>query len=394
MKLLLVGGTGVLSSAVTNEALKQGIKVAMINRGHKPHLIPKEVQLLKADVRNYDKIITLLKGQKFDAVIDFICFTEDQIDYSFNLFKEYIKQYIFISSCAVYNTAICKYCDEDSLKVLDIWPYSVDKVKCEEYLVKTAQKSKIPYTIIRPSVTYGNTRIPYGIMPPYGYHGTIIERIKHGKPIITWDGAKIRCNITRVEDFAVGVIGLLGNPRAYNEAFNIVGDETPSWQEVLNALSKSIGTKIKTFDITSEEYGKEIPERKGEIIGGRAIEAISSNKKIKTVVPSFKEEIYLEEGIKKTVDYYLLNNYLYGMDYAFDADSDRIIAKYAKIKGISTKGMNLRFIDYLGNASLADKFRYFINYYKDKKLLGMLIKYLILFKRISRKINNIIKNEW
>lgn len=393
MKLLLVGGTGVLSTAVTNEALKQGIKVSMINRGQKTDLIPKGVQLLKADVRNYDKIVRLLKGQKFDAVIDFVCFTEDQINYSFDLFKEYVKQYIFISSCAVYNTAICKYCDEDSPKVLDIWPYSVEKVKCEEYLVTIAQKTKIPYTIIRPAVTYGNTRIPYGIMPPYGYHRTIIERIKHDKPIITWDGAKNCCNITRVEDFAVGVVGVLGNSRAYNEAFNIVGEETPSWQEVLDALSKSIGYKIKTFDITSEEYGEEIPVRKGEIIGGRAINAINSNKKIKMVVPSFKQNIFLEEGIKKTADYYLLNNYLYGMDYAFDADSDRIIAKYAEIKGISTKGMNLRFIDYLGNASLANKCNYFINYYRDKSLVRILIKYHILYKRILRKTRSIIRNK-
>lgn len=394
MNLLLVGGTGVLSTAVTNEALKQGIQVSMINRGHKPSLIPKEVQLLKADVRDYNKVVNLLKGRKFDAVIDFICYSETQIDYSFNLFKDYINQYIFISSCAVYNTSICKYCDEESPKVLDLWPYSINKVKCEEYLVKLAQKSKIPSTIIRPAVTYGNTRIPYGIMPPYGYHGTIIERIKHDKPIITWDGATNRCNIIRVEDFAAGVVGLLGNYRAYNEVFNIVGDETPSWQGVLDALSKSIGKKIKTFDITSEEYGKEIPARKGEIIGGRAIDAISSNKKIKTVVPSFKQEIFLEEGIKKTVDYYLSNEYLYGMDYAFDADSDRIIAKYSKIKGISTKGMNLRFIDYLGNDSLASKCNYFINYYKDKRLFGILIKCHILYKRIFRKIRNIIKNKW
>jgi len=391
MKLLLIGGTGVLSSAVTSEALKQGITVSMINRGNNTHLIPQGVQFLQADISDHNKILSLLKGQKFDAVIDFLCFTEEQIDYSYKLFKEYVNQYVFISSCAVYNTTICNYCEEDSPKVLDVWPYSVDKVNCENYLIKIAQEVKIPYTIIRPCVTYGNTRIPYGIMPFYGYHGTIIERIKHGKPVLTWDGAKNRCNITRVEDFAVGMVGLLGNVKAYNDVFNICGDETPTWKEVLDALSKSIEYEIKTFDITSQEYGKEIPDRKGEILGGRAIDSINSNKKIKTVVPNFKQNIFLEGGIKTTVDHYISNNYLYGMDYAFDADTDRIIAKYAKIKGISTKEMNLRFIDFLGKATIHDKFIYFINNHKDNNLLKILMKNYILCKRIFRKLINIVK---
>jgi len=393
MKILLIGGTGVLSRAVTSEALKRGLTLTMINRGNNPHLIPKEVQLLKVDVHDYKKVVSLLKGQKFDAVIDFICFTEKEIEYSFNLFKDYVNQYIFISSCAVYNTAICTICEEDSPKVLDVWSYSVDKVHCENYLTDIAQKAKIPYTIIRPCVTYGNTRIPYGIMPPYGYHGTIIERIKHGKPVITWDGAKNRCNITRVEDFAVGLVGLLGNAKAYNEAFNICGEETPTWKEVLDALSKSIGLEIKTFDITSQEYGKEIPERKGEIVGGRAIDAINSNKKLKTVLPSFKQNLFLEEGIRTTVNHYTSHNYLYGMDYAFDADADRIIAKYAKMKGLSTKGMNIGFVDYLGKASIHDKCNYILNYHKDHFFMKILIKGQRLSKRILQNARNPARNK-
>lgn len=387
MKLLLIGGTGVLSSAVTMEALRQGITVTIINRGHRLNFIPQEVEFLKTDVNDRDAVLTLLNGKRFDAVIDFLCYTKGQLDYSFNLFKDYVNQYIFISSTAVYNTAICDYCEEDSPKVLDVWSYSVDKVKCENYLVKIAQEFKIPYTIIRPSVTYGNTRIPYGIMPPYGYHGTFIERIKHGKPVITWDGAKTRCNITRVEDFAVGTVGVLGNKNAYNQAFNICGDEIPTWKDVLDALSKSIGYEIKTFDITSTEYGLELPNRKGEIIAGRAIDAINSNKKIKSIVPSFNQKISLNQGVDMTVNHYILNDYLYGMDYAFDADLDRIIQKYAEAQGVSIKNMNLGFIDYLGNASVLERFKYFMNFNKDIVFIRMLIKTIDLCERILLRLN-------
>jgi nucleoside-diphosphate-sugar epimerase len=387
MKLLLIGGTGVLSTAITQEALKQNIDVYMINRGHRMELIPKNVHLLKADVKDEKKVVSLLENLYFDAVIDCICYTEQEIEYSFNLFKDKANQYVFISSCAVYNTIICNFCEEDSPKVLPIWKYSVDKNHCEELLKKLANASNTNYTIIRPAVTYGNTRIPYGITPTYGYHWTIVERILNGKPIITWNNGKNRCNITHVDDFAVGVVGLLGNVQAYNEAFNIVGDETPSWREVLDVLSELLQVDVKTFDIPSEYYAKEIPSRKGEILGGRSIDAINSNQKLKSVVKTFKQNITLKEGIKKTIDYYKTHNYIYGIDYAFDADTDRIIAKYAKENSISMQDMNLGFIDYLNERKKNNRINYFIIRNKE----SLISKIYLLSKRIVRKILRIFK---
>jgi nucleoside-diphosphate-sugar epimerase len=387
MKLLLVGGTGVLSTAITQEALKQNIEVYMINRARRMELIPPNVHLLKADIRNRKQVISLLGDIHFDVVIDCICYTERDIEYSFNLFKGKTTQYVFISSCAVYNTTIGGICEEDSPKILPVWEYSVNKNKCEEFLIRLANANQINYTIIRPAVTYGDTRIPYGITPPYGYHWTIVERILHGKPVITWNNGENRGNITHVNDFAVGVVGLLGNKQAYNEAFNIVGDETPSGKEVLDMLSDLLNTEVKTIDIPSEYYAAEIPSRKGEILGGRSISAICSNKKIKSTVKDFKQNILLKDGLKKTLEYYKNHNYIYGIDYAFDADADRIIAKYAKENGLFTKGMNLYFIDYLHRNNPSDKCNYFISRNKD----CIAIKLFILFKRIAKKIISKLK---
>jgi hypothetical protein len=209
----------------------------------------------------------------------------------------------------------------------------------------------------------------------------------HGKPIITWNNGENRCNITHVDDFAVGVVGLLGNQQVYNEAFNIVGDETPSWKEVLDILSDLLNTEIKTIDISSEYYAKETPSRKGEILGGRSISAVCSNKKIKSAVKDFKQNISLKDGLKKTVDYYKSHNYIYGIDYKFDADIDRIIAKYAKKNNISIKNMNLHFIDYFHDNNPNDRYNYFI--FKNKDII--IIKLFILLKRIVKKAVKILK---
>lgn len=384
MKLLIIGGTGVLSTAVVNEALNNNIAVTIINRGHRSHLIPKKVRLLKADIRDEKRVLTLLNGETFDAVIDFICFNEEQIAYSLRLFGSYVAQYIFISTTCVYNTENGGVLNEDSAKILSVWDYSVNKWKAEEYLRKRATEQGIPFTIIRPCVTYDNTRIPYGIVPPYGYHWTIIERIFHNKPIITWDGGRARWNIMRVEDFAVGVIGLIGNPKAIGEAYNISGDESYTWKEILDTTGKLLDKNIVTFDISSDEYATKYPAKLGEI-KARALNAEIDNKKIKELIPAFKSRIGLKEGLSMTLEYYKKNGYINGIDYAFEGETDRVIDYYAKKRGI--KVSNLCFIDYLGNATLNDRLQYLIAYNKSNPISKVLcwgLRFIKKFRKVSR----------
>lgn len=383
--LLLIGGTGVLSSAVTNELLCQGFEVTMINRGNRP--IPDGVFFIKSNCNNFEYIKHKLANKKFDAVIDFLCFTKQQLIKSYNFYSNYTNQYFFISSCAVYNTELGKVCNEESPKVLKIWQYSVDKWDCEKTLMQLAEKSKCNYTIIRPAVTYDNTRIPYGIAPQYGYHWTLISRILAKKPIITWNNGINRVNMLRVEDFAVGIVGLVGNEKAKNEAFNICADDAPTFKDVLNIISEYLGQKIITVDISPEFYANNYKVRKGEILGGRAINSINSNQKIKLVVPEFKQTISLSEGVKRTLKAYEDQNYQKGIDWQYDACTDRIIKKWCKINKINYKELNIRFIDYFGKATFTNRIYYFMEFHKDNYFIFS----LSICIKILKKIKSIIK---
>lgn len=389
LQVLLIGGTGVLSTAVTREALKQGIKVTMINRGRRMSIVPDGVELIKADKDDKRTIARHLQGKQFDAVMDFLCFTDKQTEESFNFYGNYTEQYFFISSCAVYDKTVTGTKTEDSPKGLKIWSYSLNKWASEQRLMKLAKQSSMKYTIVRPCVTYGDTRIPYGIAPQYGYHWTLVERILHGKPIIRWNGGTTRTNMMRVEDFAVGVVGLIGNPKAYNEAFNICGDETPSFNDVLTILGELTNKKVVTVDMPSEFYAHELPERAGEILGGRSIDAINSNAKIKTIVPNFKQSIPLREGLAMTFKAYAQGTHQMGIDWAFDGDCDRIIAKWCRKNGIDASGYHLCFIDYLGTATNEQKSTYHIALHKnrfDKKIIRMIKRINSLVHRAAKKL--------
>lgn len=356
MNILLIGGTGVLSSAVTIEAIRQGFDVTMINRGNRMNRVPQCVELIKADKNNHPFIESQLSGRKFDAVIDFLCYTRKDLEYSIDLYGPYTNQYFFISSCAVYkvsNKAV-KY-DEEAPKVDPLWSYSVDKYACEMRLIELARQKKVMYTIVRPSITYDDTRIPYGISPKYGYHWTLVSRVIAGKPIIRWNMGENYRNMMRVEDFAVGVVGLIGNEKAFNEAFNVCGDEAPTYNDVLNVISEYVGIPVKTLDISGETYAKELPARAGEILADRAVSAFFSNAKLKQAVPTFRQTIGYKEGIRMTLDAYKNRNFQRGIDWKFDGDSDRIINKY---KNMANANGNIGYVDYLNNAKLSDKIIY------------------------------------
>lgn len=378
MKLLIIGGTGVLSTAVVSEAIKSGIEVSILNRGNRLERIPQGVKLFKSDARDEKRVRQLLEGNTFDAVIDFICFTQSQIEYSLSLFSQYAKQYLFISTTCVYNTSIPGVKDEDSPKVLKEWDYSVNKWDCEKYLVSAAKEKGIPFTIIRPCITYDDTRIPYGITPPYGYHWTLVERIKTGKPIITWDGGRAKWNMMRVEDFAVGVCSLIGNEDSFGEAYNISGDEAYSWEEILKVLEDIFHKDIVKVDMPSRVYKDYLKVKSGEI-SGRALDCTVSNSKIKRICPSYNTKIGIEEGIMMTVNAYKSKNYQHGIDWKFDADTDRIIKDWCKKKGEDWKKYKLGFIDYLGTATINDRLLYwfvFNNIYDVYRFLGRIKKKL------------------
>ena len=381
MDLLIIGGTGVLSSAVTSEAIKAGIDVTMINRGNRP--IPSGVKHIKANKDDLHKIADALQGRMFDAVMDFLCVTKEQTEKSVRFYSQYCRQYIYISSSAVYNTEVLagKIGVEDSPKILAAWDYSIGKWKSEELIMNLLVGADVKYTIIRPCVTYDDTRIPYGISPMYGYHWTICARALAGKPIIRWNHGVNRCNMMRVEDFAIGVVGLIGNKDAYNEAFNICGDETPSWNDVLKIVSEYLGKEIITIDIPSDFYALHYPSKAGEIFG-RSLDSINSNNKIKRIVPSFKQTITLTDGIIKTLEAYKTYNYQRGIDWLYDAITDRVVSLFLKQNDIDPKLYKLEFVDYLGTSRINDRVTYYCARKSDNPFI--IDRVPRLFRKLTR----------
>ena len=298
MKVLFIGGTGIISSASSELAISKGMDLYHLNRGKSKRRI-EGVKTITADIRNFEETKKALKGHHFDAVVDWIAFEPEHINSDIELFRDSTNQFVFISSASCYQTPPESLpVTEDTPLFNPIWEYSHNKIACENLLQAEYIKIEFPYTIVRPSHTYDKTLIPM----EGGY--TVLHRMKQGLPVVVHgDGTSI-WTLTHHKDFAVGLVGLLGKQEAINEAYQITNNELLSWNRILLTIAKEMGVKPDLVHIPSDviaKYNKEIGD---SLLGDKTYSMIFDNSKIKKLVPEFNPQIRFSEGAKEIVAWY------------------------------------------------------------------------------------------
>ena len=327
MRVLFIGGTGIISSACSRLALAQGVELFLLNRGTRPDL-PSGATSLIADIRDTEATTRALNGHRFDAVVNWIAFTPADIERDLQLFRDKTRQYIFISSASAYQKPVSYYrITEDTPLANPYWDYSRNKAACEERLLRAYREERFPFTIVRPSLTYGDTQIPLVInswQQPY----TAIARMRRGKPIvIPGDGTSL-WTITHNSDFAKGLVGLLGHQQAIGHAFHITSDEVLTWDQIAAAVADAAGVEARIVHIASDFIAACLPEMTGTLLGDKAVSVVFDNSKIKRFVPSFCATTPFARGIRQTLAWFDADPARQQVDAAADQQWDRLIDAY------------------------------------------------------------------
>jgi nucleoside-diphosphate-sugar epimerase len=329
LKVLLIGGTGVISSYISKLAINKNMELFILNRGNNKNLLPKEATLIKADISDRENLKVLLKYYTFDCVVNFIAFREEDIVKDIELFRNKTKQYIFISSASAYQKPSLNHIITESTPLINpYWQYSRDKIACEERLLKEYREKDFPITIVRPSHTYNEKSIPVAFGSSK-YRWSIADRILKGKKIIVHGDGTSLWVLTHSEDFAKGFVGLIGNPKAIGHAFHITSDEVLTWNQIHEYLGNALGVKPKIVYIPSD-YIENRLESKGNLLGDKAQSVLFDNSKIKSFVPEFKATIPFSEGIKRSVKWYKENEAECKIDKSWNTLVDKIINEFEK----------------------------------------------------------------
>ena len=331
MKVLLIGGSGLISSGVAREALLQGMDLWTLNRGKSRHLLPTGAKELIADYEDEAAVRAVLEGQHFDTVVDFRAWNAAHIDRAVDIFTSITDQYIFISSGTVYKKPLENYMIREDAPLGNLHSsYARNKLACEECL-RSHLAEGFPGVIVRPSLTYADFDPLMAInsrVKPY----SIINRMRKGKPVIVHGDGNSLWTITHAFDFARGMVGLFGNPKTIGEAFHITTDEVLDWNQIYTLLAHAAGVEANLIHISSETLGYFEPSLRESLLGDHACSAIFDNTKIKTFVPNFRCEIPFEEGAKRIVRWFdadPMNRET--VDSEWDQKMDEIIRKYQTI---------------------------------------------------------------
>jgi nucleoside-diphosphate-sugar epimerase len=301
---LFIGGTGNISTSVSRLCVDRGIDLYLLNRGTRKLEIP-GVKAIKGDIAQEEKLKSDLAEHHWDAVVDWIAYTEEDIDRDINLFRQKTRQFVFISSASAYQKPPSHPVITESTPLANpFWQYSRDKIACEDRLNRAYRNEGFPITIVRPSLTY-DTVIPLPIGGWTEY--TVVDRMKRGMEIIVHGDGTSLWTVTHAEDFAKGFVGLLGHQQAIGQAFQITSDETLTWNQIHQAVADAVGCEARIVHIASDFIVQCEPSLEGGLLGDKAHSVIFDNSKIKRLVPEFVATIPFSRGIRKTLAWFESN---------------------------------------------------------------------------------------
>lgn len=321
MKVLFIGGTGVISSACAWLALERGIELYLFTRGESARAMPDGARILRGDIRNVAQARAVLAGHRFDAVVDWIAFTAEHVQADLELFRGRVAQYVFISSASVYQTPPASLPVTESTPLDNpFWDYARAKIAGEHLLMQAYRDEKFPATIVRPAHTYDATLIPL-----YGRY-TNIHRWRAGKEVIVHGDGTSLWTLTHHRDFAKGLVGLLGNSHAIGDAFHITSDEILTWNQIAEILAHVAGVEPRIVHVPSEVIAAYDERWGASMLGDKAHSMIFDNTKVKRVVPGFAATIPFSLGAREILAWFDADPARQVVDAPLDQLMDRIIA--------------------------------------------------------------------
>jgi nucleoside-diphosphate-sugar epimerase len=324
LRVLVIGGTGIISSAATRLAVERGLDVTVLNRGTSSvRPLPDGVEVVRADVRDPASVRAALGDREFDSVVDWVAFTPQHVATDIDLFAGRTGQYVFISSASAYQTPPERLPVTESTPLRNPhWQYSRDKIACEDLLVRAYRDTGFPATVVRPSHTYDRTLVPLD----GGW--TAVERMRRGREVVVHGDGTSLWTLTHHEDFARGFVPLLGHPRTLGEAFHITSDDVLTWDQVVRALGAAAGAEPQIVHVPSDAIAAADPEWGAGLLGDKAHSMVFDTTKLRQVVPTFAATIPFEQGAREIVAWHDADPDRRRVDERLDAVMDDLVGRF------------------------------------------------------------------
>jgi nucleoside-diphosphate-sugar epimerase len=338
MRILIVGGTGLISSELSTCALGEGHEVTLINRGHSSIPVAAGAHVIHADATDANALRSALqgprlRGERFDAVVQFIAFDAAQVHDDIETFKRLTDRYVLIATSAAYRK-------HDRLRPLTeevplenpYWEYARKKIACEEVLRAEAPPAGLDFTIVRPAHTYGPSKIP-GFTGVSRHPWTLVDRMRRGADIVLPGDGTSLWTVTHARDVAAGILGLVQAPDAVGEAVHVTSSEAITWEGIHWTIAQAAGLTREAFDrqtvhVPSDAFIAAAPSQEGSIRGDKMHPAVYDTSKLRGLVPGWEARTSFADGIAEAIAYFEADPSRQTVDAAANAMFDDLAARY------------------------------------------------------------------
>ncbi|WP_353649125.1 SDR family oxidoreductase [Nakamurella sp. A5-74] len=324
LRVLFIGGSGVISSACSRRAVELGLDLTVLNRGETTlRPLPEDVRVLRADVRDAAAVRSAIGTQEFDVVVNWLAFTPEHVQVDVDLFGGRVGQYVFISSASAYQKPLSRLPITESTPLRNpYWTYSQEKIACEDLLVRAYRDIAFPVTIVRPSHTYDRTKLPC----EGGW--TVVERMRAGKEVVVHGDGTSLWTLTHHDDFAQGFVGLLGDQRTIGDSFHITSDEALTWDRIFRTIATAAGVEARIVHVVSDAIAAVDPKWGAGLLGDKAHSVVFDNSKVRAIVPDFRPSIPFDRGAREIIDWFDADASRRVVDHELDIRMDRLIEAY------------------------------------------------------------------
>ncbi|MEY8338543.1 NAD-dependent epimerase/dehydratase family protein [Lachnospiraceae bacterium 62-35] len=331
MKLLILGGTGVISREIVKQAMEKGYEVTIFNRGNSKCEIPQGVQVIHGDRNDREDFQKKMSELSVDTVIDMTCFDEKAAEQTVAVFGNQAKQIMVTSSIAAYERPYKSYPiqeDEENLSISKDFSYGFHKAEAERYLQSQMGKVQAGITIIRPSLTFGPGAANFGILRQ---NRNVVRRIKEGKPVVMIGEGVIPWSFTFVQDLAKGFLLSCGNEKTYNNCFHVTNTEVVMWEDLYRAVGAAVGKEPEFVYVPTILLREMLPSVCGHLNFEKVHFSVFSMEKFKKAAPEYEPQVKLKDGVKELVDWWEETDFPY--DEEKDKLEDEICKYYQEFRG-------------------------------------------------------------
>jgi len=340
VKILIVGGTGLISTAISRQLLARGDDLTLYNRGQTPSRVPGGARYILGDRQDFAAFERqMADAGNFDCVIDMVCFTPEEAASAVRAFKWRTRQLIFCSTVDVYSKPPTRFPVLENESRHSRGQYGLHKARCEDLFMEAHARGDFAVTIVRPAHTYGESG---SIIHTFGWSTAYLDRIRKGKPIVVHgDGSALWCSC-HVDDVGHAFVMATGNARAFGQAYHVTGEEWMTWNRYHQGVAEAMGAPEPALvHIPTDLLGMIAPERAGVCVVNFQYTNIFDNTAARTDL-DFHYTIPWVEGARRTIQWLDEHGRIENSDG--DPFDDEVIAVWERLSAQMGQVGNLSYI--------------------------------------------------